>query len=126
MCRRTIPCVEATAVVQRGDLVRLDELLEANPWLATAHSNDVVVLDALLDAGADIEAPGAVLGGRTALADARGFGNLAAARRLVERGARTRLEDAAALGMLDRLEEALAGPTPPSPEEVTHALWSAC
>ena len=38
-----------------------------------ASSNDVEVLDALLDAGADIEAPGAVLGGGTPLADATGF-----------------------------------------------------
>jgi hypothetical protein len=39
-----------------------------------ASSNDVEVLDALLDAGADIEAPGAVIGGGTPLADARAFG----------------------------------------------------
>jgi uncharacterized protein len=49
-------------------------------------SGDVAVLDALLDEGAEIEAIGAVLGGGTALADACGFGNWAAARRLVERG----------------------------------------
>jgi ankyrin repeat protein len=35
-----------------------------------ASSNDVAVLDALLDSGADIEANGAVLGGGTPLADA--------------------------------------------------------
>ena len=40
-----------------------------------ASSDDLAVLDALLDAGADIEAPGAVLGGGSALADACGFGN---------------------------------------------------
>jgi uncharacterized protein len=67
-----------------------------------ASSDDVAVLDALLDAGADIEATGAVLGGGSALADACGFGNWAAARRLVERGARTRLSEAAALGLFDR------------------------
>ena len=72
-----------------------------------ASSDDVAVLDALLDAGADIEATGAVLGGGSALADACGFGNWAAARRLVERGARTRLSDAAALGLLDRVEAVL-------------------
>ena len=175
--------VEATEVVQRGDLGRLDALLIAHPWLTTARfgdvdchrtllhaatdwpghfpngpavvgrlvaagadvnarsrfsahtetplhwaasSDDVDVLDALLDAGADLEAPGAVLGGGPALADATGFGNLAAARRLVERGAQTRLQDAAALGMLDRLDELVDGPAPHSAEVVTHALWSAC
>ena len=44
-----------------------------------ASSDDVAALDALLDAGADIEAPGAVLGGGGAFADACGFGNWAAA-----------------------------------------------
>ena len=91
----------------------------------TAIRNDLAVLDALLDAGADIEATGAVLGGGTALADACGFRNWEAARRLVERGARARLKDAAALGLLDRIETAFAESPGPSPEEVTQALWSA-
>jgi hypothetical protein len=69
-----------------------------------ASSNDVEVLDALLDAGADIEAPGAVLGGGPPLADATGFGQWQAAHRLVERGAKTTLSDAATLGLMDRLE----------------------
>jgi uncharacterized protein len=91
-----------------------------------ASSDDVAVLDALLDAGADIEATGAVLGGGTALADACGFGNWAAARRLVERGARTRLSDAAALGLLDRVEAVFAeGPAPDS-DVITQSFWSAC
>ena len=89
-----------------------------------ASSDDVAVLDALLDAGADIAAPGAVLGGGTALADACGFGNWAAARRLVERGSPVTLTEAAALGLLDRLRAGLA--TGPPAVEITHALWSAC
>jgi uncharacterized protein len=39
-----------------------------------ASSNDVDVLDSLLDAGADIDADGGVIGGGTPLADARAFG----------------------------------------------------
>ena len=89
-----------------------------------ASSNDVAVLDALLDAGADIAAPGAVLGGGTALADAWGFGNWDAARRLVERGSPVTMTEAAALGLMDRLHAALAAG--PSAEHVTHALWAAC
>ena len=54
-----------------------------------ASSDDVEALDALLDAGADIEARGAVIAGGTALADAVAFGQWGAARRLVARGART-------------------------------------
>jgi len=56
-----------------------------------ASSDDVVALDALLDHGADIEAPGGVIGGGTPLADAVAFGQWRAAQRLVERGARTSL-----------------------------------
>jgi ankyrin repeat protein len=91
-----------------------------------ASSDDVDVLDALLDAGADIEASGAVLGGGTALADACGFGNWAAARRLVEQGARTRLNDAAALGLLDRVEALFAGGPTPDPDVITQSFWNAC
>jgi uncharacterized protein len=91
-----------------------------------ASSDDVAVLDALLDAGADIEAPGAVLGGGSPLADACGFGNWAAARRLVERDARTRLSDAAALGLLDRVEAVFAEGPEPSREVITQSFWNAC
>jgi uncharacterized protein len=91
-----------------------------------ASSDDVEVVDALVDAGADVEAPGAVLGGGPPLADAVGFGQWRAARRLVERGARTTLWQAAALGLLDRVQEAFAGADPPAADEVTHAFWQAC
>ena len=91
-----------------------------------ASSDDVAVLDALLDAGADIEAPGAVLGGGTALADARGFAQWNAAHRLVERGARTTIVDAATLGLMDRLDRHLTGNPPATQDEVNHAFWGAC
>ena len=55
-----------------------------------ASSDDVAVLDALLDAGADIEARGAVIAGGTPMADATAFGQWNAARRLLERGAARR------------------------------------
>ena len=91
-----------------------------------ASSDDVEVLDALLDAGADIEAPGAVIAGGTPLTDARAFGQWGAAHRLVERGAQTTLDDAATLGLLDRVERKFAGETQPSPEDVNRAFWGAC
>ena len=105
-------------------------------WAASC--DDVAVLDALLDAGADIEAPGAVIGGGTPLADAVAFGRWRAARRLVERGAQTTLWQAAALGLTARIEAHLSGRTLPSwspqptsagavpPDEITHAFWHAC
>jgi hypothetical protein len=91
-----------------------------------ASSDDVQALDALLDAGADIEAHGAVIAGGTALADARAFKQWNAAHRLVERGAKTTLTDAATLGLLDRVEAYFVGPQSTAPEEVSCAFWGAC
>ncbi|MGH2698636.1 MAG: ankyrin repeat domain-containing protein [Actinomycetota bacterium] len=90
-----------------------------------ASSDDLDVLDALIHAGADIEADGAVIGGGTPLADARGFGQWRAAHRLVERGAKTTLTDAATLGLIERVESYFAE-TPRASEDVNHAFWGAC
>jgi uncharacterized protein len=89
-----------------------------------ASSDDVEALDALLDAGADIEADGAVVAGGTAMADAVAFAQWNAARRLLERGARTTLWQAAALGLTDRVRDELARDQP-SPEDLDNALWCA-
>jgi ankyrin repeat protein len=91
-------------------------------WAASA--DDIEALDALLDAGADIEADGAVIGGGTPMADAVAFGQWKAARRLLERGARTNLWQAAALGLLDRVRDELAR-TPSAQEDLDNALWCA-
>jgi uncharacterized protein len=98
---------------------------EETPLHWAASSDDVAALDALLDAGADIEAPGAVLGGGSPLADARGFKQWNAAFRLVERGAQTTIVDAATLGLLDRVERCFAQRAP-AQEEITRAFWGAC
>jgi uncharacterized protein len=89
-----------------------------------ASSDDVEMIDALIGAGADIEAPGAGLGGGTRLDDA--FGQWPAARRLVERGARTGLWHAAALGLMDRVEASFAVMPPPSKDDVAESFWQAC
>jgi ketosteroid isomerase-like protein/ankyrin repeat protein len=89
-----------------------------------ASSDDVEALDALLDAGADIEADGAVIAGGTPMADAVAFGQWAAARRLLERGGRTNLWQAAALGLVDRVRADLAQ-APPAQEDLDNALWCA-
>lgn len=91
-----------------------------------ASSDDVEAIDALLDAGADIEAPGAVIAGGTPLTDARAFKQWRAAERLVQRGAKTTLVDAATLGLLDRVEAHFATVPPPTAEEVNCAFWGAC
>jgi ankyrin repeat protein len=90
-----------------------------------ASSDDVAVLDVLLDHGADIAAGGGVIGGGTALSDAVAFGQWNAARRLIERGAQASLWEAAALGRMDRVESFFAAESP-APDEVTNAFWCAC
>lgn len=91
-----------------------------------ASSDDVEVLDVLLDAGADIEADGAVIAGGTPLADATAFGQWNAARRLIERGARSNLFESACLGLLDRIRPLFGAHPPPGPDDVTGAFWGAC
>ncbi|OMF06787.1 hypothetical protein BK129_13435 [Paenibacillus amylolyticus] len=103
-----------------------------------ASSNDVQVLDALLDAGADIETPGAVIAGGTPLDDAIAFAQWNAAWRLVERGAIFALWHAAALGDIHAIQEHFKGAklperypwgtttSPSPPDAVTVAFWCAC
>ncbi|KHL97542.1 ankyrin [Paenibacillus sp. IHB B 3415] len=104
-------------------------------WAASC--DDVEVLDLLLDAGADIEASGAVIAGGTPLDDAVAFAQWRAAYRLIERGANPALWHAAALGLLEVMEAHFAG-SPLSqqypwgvehsfpPDEVNVAFWCAC
>jgi ankyrin repeat protein len=92
-----------------------------------ASSDDVEVLDALIDGGADLEAPEGSIGGGTPLDDAVGYGQWQAARRLVERGARVyRLWHAAALGMQSHIQEQFAGPDTPTPDDINIGFWQAC
>lgn len=91
-----------------------------------ASSDDVAVLDALLDAGADIEVPGAIFTGGSPMSDAVVFAQWNAARRLLERGAKTTFWQAAALGLLDDMRAYLTGDAPPSAQDVTNAFWNAC
>jgi uncharacterized protein len=91
-----------------------------------ASSDDVGLIDALLDAGANLEAPGAVIGGGTALADATAFGQWRAAERLLERGARASFFEAAVMGLTDQLEAELAGTPGQDADQITCALWGAC
>ncbi|WP_406065119.1 ankyrin repeat domain-containing protein [Streptomyces sp. NBC_01077] len=91
-----------------------------------ASNDDVAMIDALVAAGADIEADGAVIAGGTPLADARAFGQWRAARRLLELGALPTFQDAATLGLLDLVEARLTDSPALSPEEIDQAFWGAC
>nr|WP_232327911.1 ankyrin repeat domain-containing protein [Kibdelosporangium sp. MJ126-NF4] len=90
-------------------------------WAASC--DDVAVVDALLDAGADIDADGAIIAGGTPLDDATAFGQWRAAHRLVERGAQVDTFQAAVLGLIDRLEQHLQSA---DQDEIDHAFWGAC
>lgn len=89
-----------------------------------ASSDDVEMIDALLDAGADIEADGAVIAGGTPMADAVAFGQWAAAARLLVRGARVNLWQAAGLGLVQTVQQIVAADNP-SRDDLTNALWCA-
>jgi hypothetical protein len=97
---------------------------QETPLHWAASCDDVPVLDALLDAGADIDALGAVIGGGTPLADATAFKQWRVAQRLVERGARATLEDAATLGLMDRMRAMVDAA--PGQDVLDRAFWSGC
>jgi hypothetical protein len=89
-----------------------------------ASNDDVELIDALLDAGADIERPGSSINGGSPLQSATGYGQMQAVRRLVERGAVYFVWHAAALGMMPELEALIA--EAPGPDDLGGALWQAC
>jgi uncharacterized protein len=90
-----------------------------------ASSDDVEVASALIDGGADIEAPDGSIG--TPLGNAVGYACWDVARLLVARGARVdKLWQAAALGMTARLNELLTEQPAVEPNEVSQAFWHAC
>lgn len=90
-----------------------------------ASNNDVELIDALLDAGVDIERAGSSIDGRSALSCAVGYRQYAAARRLVERGAQTQLWHEAALGLMPALMERINA-IAPTADELSGAFWNAC
>lgn len=96
------------------------------PLHQAASSNDVAAIDALLDAGADINASGAIFTAGGPLSDAVIFANWDAARRLVDRGAHVEWWQAAALGLLDTMRTRWDAPPPPTRDEITRSLWHAC
>jgi uncharacterized protein len=97
---------------------------DETPLHWAASSDDADVAAALIDGGADIEAPDGSIG--TPLDNAIGYACWHVAVLLAARGARVdKLWHAAALGMLDRLQQLLDTANPTS-EEVSQAFWHAC
>lgn len=90
-----------------------------------ASTDDVDVAAVLIDAGADIEARGGSIG--TPLDNAIGYACWRVARLLVTRGARVeKLWHAAALGMVDGVEQLLTGLPATVGDEISQAFWHAC
>ena len=93
------------------------------PLHYAASSDDADVAEALIEGGADLEVPDGSIG--TPLDNAVGYGCWHVARLLVTHGATVdKAWQAAALGMLGRLEE-LLGSDPPA-QTVSQAFWHAC
>jgi ankyrin repeat protein len=89
-----------------------------------ASSDDVDVALVLIDGGANLDTPGGSIG--TPLDNAVGYACWHVARLLVAKGARVdRLWHAAALGMLQRLDQLLAGRSE-ADDKVSQAFWHAC
>ena len=103
-----------------------DQPRSETPLHWAASNDDVDVASAgLIDGGADVETPDGSIG--TPLDNAIGYACWHVARLLVQRGAKVdKLWHAAALGMLDRLEELLGGQSGTEPEELSSAFWHAC
>ena len=92
-----------------------------------ASTDDVEVAEAMIDGGAQLDAPGASIAGGPPLDNAVGYGCWHVARLLVRRGARVdRLWHAAALGDLTRLEQLTTGDPPPTQAQLDEAFWQAC
>jgi ankyrin repeat protein len=91
-----------------------------------ASNDDVALIDALLDAGADLEHAGSSIDGGAPLSCAVGYGQWAAARRLVERGARTLLWHEAALGLMAAIKRRVEAHPSPQPDALSGPFWNAC
>jgi uncharacterized protein len=91
-----------------------------------ASNDDVELIDALLDAGADIEHPGSSVSGGPPADSALGCAQWKALRRLYERGAVMNLSRAAALGLVPLVAGLATASPAPDGEELTLAFWNAC
>ena len=94
-----------------------------SPLHWAASNDDLEVAAALIDGGANLDTPGGSIG--TPMDNAIGYACWNVARLLADRGAVVAEPwHAAALGLLDRLEELLG--QDPHPSTVSQAFWHAC
>jgi uncharacterized protein len=91
-----------------------------------ASNDDVELIDALLDAGADLEHPGSSIDGGPPVQSALGYAQWAAVRRLWERGAATGLSHQAVLGRLAAVTALAEATSAPDRDDLSVAFWNAC
>jgi uncharacterized protein len=91
-----------------------------------ASNDDIELIDALIDAGADIEHPGSSISGGPPAESAVGYAQWKALRRLYERGATMNLSRAAALGQMPLVTGLATVVPPPADAELSVAFWNAC
>jgi uncharacterized protein len=87
-----------------------------------ASNDEIQAHDALIDAGANIEAEGAVIAEGTPLTGAKALGQWKAAHGLVHLGAKTNLTDAATRGLMDSLEVYFTENSRPKIEAINRAF----
>ena len=90
-----------------------------------ASNDDVALIDALLEAGASIGAAGSSIDGGSPLSCAVGYGQWAAARRLVERVVPGRSWHEAALGLMPSIVQRVEANPPPRPTQLSGPFWNA-
>ena len=119
--------IEAGADPSGGPAGPDDPAEPETPLHWAASSDDVVVAAALIDGGADIEAPSAGPIAGPPLVNAVAYGCWQVARLLAARGARIgTLWQAAALGDQARVDELLNADPAPSQQDLDEAFWQAC
>jgi len=127
---RPNPAAVVSALVDAGADLNAharDTWHHETPLHWAASNDDVMLIDALLDAGADIEHPGSSIDGGSPIQSALGYAQWAAARRLWERGADTGLSHAAALGFTETVTSLVeTSQPPPDRDDISVAFWNAC
>ena len=104
-----------------------DDSRPETPLHWAASSDDVAVAAALIDGGADIEAPSSGPIAGPPLVNAVAYGCWQVARLLVARGARIgSLWQAAALGDQARVDQLLSADPAPSQDDLDEAFWQSC
>jgi ankyrin repeat protein len=122
-CAETVRVLAAAGAVLDAPAVGMWHVETPLHWAAS--NDDVVLIDALLDAGADIEHQGSSIAGGPPIQSALGYGQWNAVRRLYERGAEAAFSHWVVLGLVERAKAALDAGGLES-DELDGALWHAC